>query len=216
MQKIDIPFIAPCHNSSTLVVSIEGCNGAGKTTLLKKYQERHKDTECRLCVPDSFQSAKDTKHFMLFESSALCSAMYYLGGAIEVFSKHDKAYSKILFDRSIWSTFAAAYAKDEANVPVLFNCLEAIKQHVFLPNLVIVLDASFETCQERISNKNEGGEFDKDKREAFNKKRNFYRLLKESGYPVTFIDVNNISAEEVYCEFVKTIASNCNKFTGNI
>lgn len=205
MSKLEIPFIPPTHPNDVFVFSIEGCNGAGKTTLLNRYKKDHPDTECRLCVPDVFQTAKDMKRFMLFESSQLCSALYYLSGAVEVFNCHNKNFSKVLFDRSIWSTFAAAYAKDETTLPILFNCLNAIKQQVFLPNLIIVLDASFETAKARSSQKCSGGEFDKDEIEAFMKKRNFYNLLKDAGYPILFIDVNDKNAEEVYSEFLEML-----------
>ena len=205
MSKLEIPFIPPTHPNDIFVFSIEGCNGAGKTTLFSRYKKDHPDTECRLCVPDIFQTAKDMKRFMLFESSQLCSALYYLAGAVEVFNSHNKSFSKVLFDRSIWSTFAAAYAKDETTIPILLNCLNAIKQQVFLPNLIIVLDASFETAKARSSKKSSGGEFDKDEIEAFMKKRNFYNLLKDAGYPILFIDVNNKNAEEVYSEFLEIL-----------
>ncbi len=205
MQKLEIPRIQPTHSNDIFVFSIEGCNGAGKTTLLKKYMEDHPDTECRLCVPNIYQTAKEMKHFMLFESSQLCSALYYIAGAIEVFNNHDDNYSKILFDRSVWSTFAAAYAKDESIMPVLFDCLNAVKQQVFLPNLLIVLDVSFETAKERSSRKSVGGEFDKDEKDEFTKKRNFYYLLKDAGYPILFIDVNDKNADEVYSEFLQKI-----------
>ena len=202
MSKLEVPYISSSHSNEVFVFSIEGCNGVGKTTLFNRYMEEHPDTECRLCVPDVYQTEKRIKRFMLFESSQLCSALYYLAGAVEVFNRHNSKYSKILFDRSIWSTFAAAYAKDETLVPILFNCLNAIKQQVFLPNLIIVLDASFETAKVRSSQKSFGGEFDKDEMTAFTKKRYFYNLLKDAGYTILFIDVNDKDAEEVYIEFL--------------
>jgi thymidylate kinase len=74
-----------------------------------------------------------------------------------------------------------------------------------LPNLIIVLDASFKTAKTRSSKKCTDGEFDKDEFEIFTKKRNFYNLLKEAGYPILFIDVNNKNAEDVYSEFLEII-----------
>lgn len=208
MQKVEIPYIKPSHSEEVFVFSIEGCNGAGKTTLLNRYMREHLDTECQLCVPDIYQTCKDMKKYMLLESSQLCSALYYLGGIVEVFHKHNTEYSKVLFDRSVWSTFAAAYAKDKSIIPILFNCLSAINEQVFLPNLIIVLDASFETCKSRSSRKSNGGEFDKDDKDAFYNKREFYSLLKEAGYPVLFIDVNEKNANEVYTEFLRVLQSN--------
>ncbi len=202
MQRLEIPYIHPSHPKDVFVISIEGSNGAGKTTLFKRYIKDHPDTECRLCVPKIYQTSKEMKHFMLFESSPLCSALYYFAGAVEIFNNHNAKYSKILLDRSIWSTFAAAYAKDEVTIPILMNCLNAIKQQVFLPNLIIVLDVSFETAKARISKKNKGGEFDKESYNVFTKKKNFYHLLKEAGYHILFIDVNDKDPEEVYYEFL--------------
>lgn len=207
MQRLSLPYIQPSHSTDIFVFSIEGCNGAGKTTLLNRYKKDHSDTECRLCVPDIYQTAKDMKRFMLFDSSQLCSALYYLAGAVEVYNSHKSEFSKVLFDRSVWSTFAAAYAKDEKIIPVLFNALNAIKQQVFLPNLIIVLDASYTTAKARSSQKSVGAEFDKDELEAFSKKREFYDLLKEAGYPIFFIDVNNKNVEEVYSEFLHVLSS---------
>lgn len=206
MFDMKIPYIKPTHSKDTIVISIEGCNGAGKTTLLNLYKEAHQDTECILCVPEIYQKSKDMKHFMLFESSVLCSALYYLGGAVEVFHSHERKYSKILFDRSIWSTFAAAYAKDPNTIPILIDCLRAIKDQVFMPELIVVLEASYETCRQRISSKKAGGEFDKDEEIAFNSKSRFYHILKDNGYPVVFLNVNNLSAKDVYSEFLHLIS----------
>lgn len=208
MHELNIPYIKPTHTDDVFVISIEGCNGAGKTTLLNRYEKEHPDTECHLCVPDIYQTAKDMKRFMLFESSQLCSALYYLAGAVEVYNRHNAEYSKVLFDRSVWSTFAAAYAKDEAIVPILFSTLNAIKQQVFLPNLIVVLDASYQTAKSRSSQKSVGGEFDKDELYAFTKKREFYDILKSAGYPILFLDVNDNNAEEVYLEFLKILENN--------
>lgn len=201
MQQIKIPFISNDAQQNVKVLAIEGCNGVGKTTLLNTYSKQHPDTECTLCVPQVYQTAKEMKNFMLYESSALCSALYYLGGAVEVKRMHNPKFSKVLFDRSVWSTFDAAYAKDKTILQELFECLKAIKEYVFIPNHIIVLEASYTTCKNRIVRKSVGSEFDKDSIEQFVKKKNFYRLLKDSGYPITFIDVDTLSKEEVYQRF---------------
>lgn len=205
MSKIDIPLIKN-ENGDTLVFSIEGCNGAGKTTLLNNFKQQHSDIECLLCVPEIYQTAKDTKSFMLFKATALCSALYYFGGAVEVRKTHNKNFTKVLFDRSLWSTFAAAYAKDESIIPELVACLNIIRGHVYIPDMIIVLEASYETCQARSSKKVEGGEFDKDKKEAHEKKADFYHKLSEAGYNVKFIDVNKISPQEVLIKFENIIS----------
>lgn len=201
MQEMTLPIITNDPRSDVKVIAIEGCNGTGKTTLLNAYTKLHTDVECKLCVPKIYQTAKDTKHYMLYESTALCSALYYLGGAVEVKATHNKNYSKIVFDRSVWSTFAAAYSKDESILSELFGCLKAIRNYVFIPDHIVVLDATYETCKQRIMLKQEGAEFDKDSYNQFEKKRHFYKMLKEVGYPMSFIDVNNLTEKGVLLEF---------------
>ena len=201
----DIPLIEPQKNDEPIVVAIEGCNGAGKTTLLTKFSENYSDVECGLCVPNIYQTAKDMKHFMLFESSAMCSALYYLGGAVETKRLHDKRYKKILFDRSVWSTFAAAYAKDTSIIPTLFDCIKAITDYLFVPSKIIVLEASYETCKIRTNKKTEGGEFDKDVKEEMERKAQFYHLLKVAGYDVSFIQTDHMTKEDVYMRFCKIV-----------
>lgn len=201
MQQITLPLIENEQQRNVKILAIEGCNGAGKTTLLNTYGKHHVDTECKLCVPEIFQTAKDMKHFMLYDATTLCSALYYLGGAVEVKKRHDTKYKKVLLDRSVWSTFAAAYTKDESILPELFACLKAIRHHVFIPDHIVVLDATYETCKNHIAKKHEGAEFDKDSYSQFAKKNHFYRMLQEAGYPMTFIDVNNFSEKEVYQQF---------------
>lgn len=201
MQKLEIPLILPPKDRKEIVISIEGCNGAGKTTLLNKYANAHPDVESTLCVPYIYQKAKDIKAFMLFQASALCSALYYLGGAVEIKDKHNLSYHKVLFDRSVWSTFAAAYAKDVNIIKPLFQCLEALKDKIFIPNHIVVLQTSYKTCIERINKKNEGGEFDKDDELIFERKSEFYNLLKNAGYNIDFIQTDEMTTDEVYNQF---------------
>ena len=208
MRKLEIPFISTEYQNDVYVIAVEGCNGTGKTTLCNEYSIRHPEIEYSLCVPDIYQTEKNMKHYMLFQSSALCSALYYLAGAIEIRKLHNPSINKVLFDRSLWSTFAAAYVKDESIMSDLFNCLKSLRNYLLFPNKVIVLEASYETAIFRISNKSTGAEFDKDKLDEYNKKAFFYHLLKDAGYNVSFIDTENKTETEVYNEFVAL----CNNF----
>lgn len=205
MSKIKIPFIKSSHGNETFVVAIEGCNGVGKSTLLNNIKQRQDVFKCQLCVPEVYQTEKEMKRFMLFESSPLCSALYYLAGAVEIYETCKSDYPKLILDRSIWSTFAALTVKDDTLIPLLFGCLEAIKSHVYIPNLTVVLDASYQTSQMRITQKSNGAEYDKDEEDIFYRKRHFYQILKDNGYPVMFLDVNNLNPEEVYESFMRII-----------
>ena len=207
MSRLNIPYIKKTHSDEPFVFSIEGSNGAGKTTLLNRYKEEHCDTECSLCVPEIYQTSKDMKRFMLFESSALCGALYYFAGAVEMRHKHNIRFNKVLFDRSIWSTFAAAYSKDESILPELFECLQVIKHSILLPDLIVVLDVSYEKAMCRSKKKVVRGEFDNDEQIQFQKKKEFFKHLSKSGYNVLFIDTNNLTVDDVYINFKEIIAN---------
>lgn len=154
-----------------------------------------------------YQTSKDMKRFMLFESSALCGALYYFAGAVEMRHKHNIRFNKVLFDRSIWSTFAAAYSKDESILPELFECLQVIKHSILLPDLIVVLDVSYEKAMCRSKKKVVGGEFDNDEQIQFQKKKEFFKHLSKSGYNVLFIDTNNLTVDDVYINFKEIIAN---------
>jgi thymidylate kinase len=190
-----------------MIVALEGPNGAGKTTLMRGYAALHPDILCRLCVPDIYMDCHDMKSYMLFEASALGSAFYFLSGLFEAKREDEKAgNSKILIDRSIWSTFATAYAKDEDSIKPLFKVLNAIQDYIHLPDETVVLRASYETCTQRSGKKSAGKEFDKDTLKQFNKKMEFYTILKQQGYQVSFIETDNRDKNEVLSVFSDLIA----------
>ena len=185
-----------------MIVAIEGPNGVGKTSLMEAYAKLNPDVLCQLCVPGIYMNNHDVKAYMLFEASALGSAFYFLSGLIEGKVLNEKSqYSKILIDRSIWSTFAAAYSKDETSIIPLFKVLEEIQSYIHLPDKTFVLHASYETCTKRIGKKLAGNNFDKDDIIQFNKKISFYNLLKQRGNDITFIDTDNKTKEEVLISF---------------
>lgn len=198
-----LPLVTNDNQNGLQVITIEGCNGVGKSTLLNNFKGKHLDYECILSVPDVFQTSKDMKKFMLFGSSPLCNALYYLSGSVEVRSRYNAKSKKIILDRSIWSTFATAYVKEESIIEPLFKCLESIKNYVFIPNKIIILEASYGTCLLRINEKIDGKEFDKDKIHEFDKKYDFYKLLKSAGYDVVFINTDSLNQIEVLETFEK-------------
>ena len=144
---------------------------------------------------------------MLFEAAASTSALYYFSGICESYKLLvDCNYPKIALDRSIWSTFAAAYAKNPDIVPGLLRTVDALKSFLVIPDVIVVLLASFETCQQRIIKKNSGKEFDKDSKDIFNRKQEFYKILDNSGYNIRFIDTEHIAAIDVYKEFDRMLS----------
>ena len=200
-MSIKIPLIKKNNLEKTFVIGIEGLNGVGKTTLTRNIQNNNTNVKCDLCVPELFTKNKEIKSFMLFEAAATTSALYYLSGICEAFHViKNESYSNVVLDRSIWSTFAAAYAKRPEFINDLFHAVDALKGYLIIPDKIIVLLASFETCQQRIINKNSGKEFDKDTKEIFEKKQEFYRILEDSGYDIHFIDTETKTPQDVYDE----------------
>ena len=88
----------------------------------------------------------------------------------------------------------------------LYADIKVIKDKILLPNLIIVLDVSFETAKLRSRKKTTGCEFDKDEKLEFEKKKYFFECLQKSGYQVIFLKTDELSIDEVYikfCEIVK-------------
>ena len=169
---LQVPLIKKTNLPNSFIVGIEGLNGVGKTTLTQNIKNNNTGIICDLCVPELFTKNKEIKSYMLFEAAATTSALYYLSGICEAYRFiENENHPNIALDRSIWSTFAAAYAKRPEFIGDLFQMVNAMKAHLIIPDTIIVLLASFETCQQRIINKNSGKEFDKDTKDIFYKKQ---------------------------------------------
>lgn len=84
--------------------------------------------------------------------------------------------------------------------------MDALKSFLVLPDVIVVLLASFDTCQQRIFKKNSGKEFDKDSKGIFDRKQEFYKILNNSGYNIRFIDTERLTALEVYEEFDRMLS----------
>ena len=78
-----------------------------------------------------------------------------------------------------------------------------MQDYLMIPDYIVVLKASYETCLERIAKKHSGKEFDKDSKELFEKKSEFYSILRKAGYPMLFLETDDYNADEVYAQFQK-------------
>lgn len=193
-----MPLITNSIEDGKTVYAIEGLNGVGKSTLINSLRSGRSDICTTYCVPDIFMEAKELKHYIFDHSEALVSPLFYLSGLIASVREIAEVPERfIIFDRSIWSTLAAAYSKDKETFDTLVNMLVLLKEKIRIPDRVIVLRASFESCLRRIMSKGEGKEFDNDTRKDFELKSEFYDLLAQSGYPIDFIETDGKSAEEV-------------------
>ena len=190
-------------NGAARVVAVEGLNGVGKSTLVRAYSKRHPEVCSGYSVPEVYLADPTLKKHILFKASPIASALYYISALVDSRWKMKEGMpsSRVLCDRSIWSTVAAAYAKDPNCLKSLLETVEALKADLVLPDVVVVLKGSFETCQARIGSKKFGAEFDDDSRLVFARKYEVYDALKEGGCDVRFIETDGKSPEEVLSEF---------------
>ena len=111
-------------------------------------------------------------------------------------------------DRSIWSTLAVHHAYDPQRLALLLPLVELAGDRIRVPDLTIVLEASLDTCRQRIARKTGGGRaFDVAALagdDFHRREREFYRWLATQGPKVAFIDTDRRDAEEVY-----RLASDC-------
>lgn len=193
-----IPLLTNKIEDGKTIYAIEGLNGVGKSTVIKSLKSGRHDICTTYCVPNIFTKYKNLKHYIFDHSEPMVSPLFYLSGLVASGREIGKIKKDfIILDRSIWSTLAAAYSKDTETFDLLVDLLVLLQDKIRIPDRVIMLRASFETCFSRIMTKGEGKEFDKDSKRDFELKSRFYDLLAQSGYPVDFVDTDGKSAEEV-------------------
>ena len=193
-----IPLMTNGNDDGKTVYALEGLNGVGKSTVINSITSEYEDVRTIYSVPDVMLSSSEIKHFVLENEEPLLGAFFYLSGIMAAAGQiKDMDEKTVVMDRSIWSTLAAAYSKDRETFDTLVKMLVLLHEKIRIPDRVIVLRASFESCLRRIMTKGEGKEFDNDTRRDFEMKSKFYDLLAQSGYPVDFIETDGKSAEEV-------------------
>jgi thymidylate kinase len=139
---------------------------------------------------------------MIRDADWLASAMYFLSGVME--SGRDVARCAAplaVMDRSLWSTLAVHYAHDPARLQRLLPLIESVADRLKIPDLIVVLEASPETCRSRIAKKTgEERAFDSaspDTEVFARREREFYHWLARQGLRLTFVDTDRCDPESV-------------------
>lgn len=180
-----IPLLTNKIKDGKTVYAVEGLNWVGKSILIESLKSGRSDICTTYCVPDIFTEHKDLKHYIFDHSEPMVSPLFYLSGLVVSVREIRNITEKfIILDRSIWSTLAAAYSKGTETFDLLVDMLVLLQDKIRIPDRVIMLRASFETCLSRIMTKGECKEFDKDSKRDFELKSRFYDLLAQSGYPI--------------------------------
>jgi thymidylate kinase len=194
-----LPPFAQTGQAGPIVVAIEGPNGAGKTTLSWALSRK-------LGVPwclgtDEAWFAESLKVRMIRDAEWWASAMFFLSGCFEQMRLlRARPEQLVIMDRCVWSTLAVHAAESFSRLPTLIEMIRPISQHIQMPQITLVLEASFSTCQERISNK-AGVDRALDQLTAtagfHAREREFYHWLGRQTPTICFLETDQLNAEEV-------------------
>jgi thymidylate kinase len=199
LESIQLPPFAPRNTNDPFVVAIEGPNGAGKTTLTLNLSHKLGAPWC--LGTDEAWFAEPLKVRMIRDADWYASAMFFLSGCFEqIRTLRDRHDRLVVMDRCLWSTLAVHAAENIERLEALIAMLRPIAHQVPIPQLTIVLDASFATCQSRIAKKS-GAARELDELTAtvafHTREDKFYRWLGRQSSTVVFLDVNQPSPDEV-------------------
>jgi thymidylate kinase len=103
-------------------------------------------------------------------------------------------------DRSLWSTLAVHGAESPDRLEALLAMLRPVAGQIHVPDLTLVLEADFETCQSRIARKSGTDRLldDLTAIPAFHEReQEFYRWLARERSEVLFLDANQVGPENI-------------------
>ncbi|HWX21988.1 MAG TPA: deoxynucleoside kinase [Candidatus Binatia bacterium] len=198
-KELRLPRFAERKVSCPFIVALEGANGAGKTTLCRTLSHSLDVPRC-LGTDEAWFSAS-FKTRMIRDAAWYASAMFFLSGCFEQMRVLSRRRERlVIMDRSLWSTLAVHAATSAARFEALLAMLRPIAAEVRVPDLTIVLEASFATCQSRIARKT-GPARALDGLTAtapfHAREQEFYRWLGRNRPEIVFLDANRRSPEKV-------------------
>jgi thymidylate kinase len=198
-EKILLPRFAERVRSRPFVVALEGPNGAGKTTLSRLLAKHFAAPACMgtdaAWLSDAFRIR------MIRDAEWYVSALFFWSGCFEQMRVwRDRPNPLVIMDRSLWSTLAVHAAGRTERLEALLAMLRPIAAQIQVPDLTLVLEANYETCQSRIANKSGTARVLDDltaNRTFHSREREFYQWLAGQRSEVLFLDVNQSSPEVV-------------------
>ena len=191
-----LPPFAVRASRTPLVVAVEGPNGAGKTTLCAALADSLGAPSCLGIDPAWFSEAFKVR--MIRDAEWFSSAMFFLSGCCEQMRVlRTSAAPLVIMDRSLWSTLAVHAAEGFQRLDAVLSMLQPVAAEIRVPDFTLILEASFETCQARISHK-EGVPRDLDALTATRgfhaREHEFYRWLGRQRPTVRFLNVDALTA----------------------
>jgi thymidylate kinase len=198
-ESLLLPKFASGAASRPLVVALEGPNGAGKTTLCEALSRNLGAPRC--LGTDEAWFSETFKTRMIRDADWFSSAMFFLSGCFEQMrALRGQPDPLVIMDRSLWSTLAVHAAEDTRRLSALLDMLRPVAAEIRVPDLTLVLEATFETCQTRIARKTGTARLlDNLTATPFFHEREqlFYRWLAGQRADVLFLEVNGLDAESV-------------------
>jgi thymidylate kinase len=199
LDRLALPQFAGRESSRPFVVAIEGHNGAGKTTLCRCLS--HTLSAPCLLGTDEAWFVEPFKVRMIRDAEWYASAMFFLSGCFEQMRLlRGRSDPLVVTDRSLWSTLAVHAAVSAERLEALLAMLRPVAGQVHVPDLTLVLDASFATCQSRIAHK-AGTDRALDELTAtsafHSTEQEFYHWLGRQTPSVVFLNVDQGTADEV-------------------
>lgn len=197
------------------IIAFEGHNGVGKSTIINKLNKIMKENNLNSeefygVDKDSLNNGLKEKFIMYAEWYP--SALHFLAGSMELKRKLQEIKIDIsLIDRSFWSTLAVHWDRGEKEREKILSIIRDGKEFLPIPNIIFLLEASYETCATRIGFKKEDIDKKNDSivdRDYYRKEIEFYGWLKDNIYYDTVlksINTENKSAEEIAYECFKVL-----------
>lgn len=185
-----------------MIIAFEGHNGVGKSTVAKNFSNITKGKFLYGVDEESLENGLKEKFIM--DAKWYPSALHFIAGTMETKRKIDEIYKKklIVLDRSYWSTLAVIWDKPFKDRNKILNIFYAGEEFLPIPDILFILTASYEKCNERIANKKA---FDKKldsvvDRKYYDKEMSFYNWLllnKHEKTEICKIDTTELREEEV-------------------
>lgn len=188
------------------IIAFEGHNGVGKTTIAKYLGEKYKNEGWiqSYGVDNRFIDSKLKDVFSCkTEAPWLPSFMYFITGAMEEYRQISKKDSVYIFERSFWSSLAAQWDQSEEAKQGMYDIIKLGKEFLPIPDLIIILTASFDTCMARMEHRGlTQSDYDVTKK-SYALEQDFYQWLEKKqntqdlfGTTVIRIDTDTLTLEE--------------------
>jgi thymidylate kinase len=199
LGHLSLPRFAARRPNTPFLVAIEGPNGAGKTTLCHGLCQRLNVPYC--LGSDEAWLTETFKVRMIRDADWYASAMFFLSGCFEQMRLiGGRAESLVIMDRCLWSTLAVHAAESIERLQALLAMLGPIASLVQIPQLTVVLEASFPTCQARIARKTADARALDEltaRTEFHSREQLFYQWLMSQAPGMELVDVNELTPEQV-------------------